>query len=581
MGKTILKTLSRFDRRFFDGKESFTYIGSGEIGGKAHGLADMKETLGAYFPPRGSSDIIVNIPTLTVITTEYYDLFLEQNDLHEIARSDNRDDIIAHAFQEADLPAQLVGDLRALISRVHTPLAVRSSSMLEDAMFEPFASVYATKMIPNRQADTDARFRELVEAVKFVYSSTFFGDAKNYIRATHHTTADEKMAVIIQEVVGERRYDRFYPTISGVARSYNYYAVGNAKPEEGVVDLALGLGRIIVDEGIAWSYSPAHPRSDPPYNAISDLLKQTQTEFWAINMGKPPAYDPINETEYMGKYDLKAADYDGVLTYIASTYIPYDDRINVGTSDDGARVINFAPLLKADHLPLNDLLKKLIKVCEDALGVMVEIEFAVTLDRKNCAPARFGFLQVRPMVVSDAKVEVTAEDMEADDLLLACENVIGNGKLDTIRDIIYVKPGSFKKNKTQVIAQHIEVVNRELTEAERRYLLIGFGRWGTSDTTAGIPVNFGQISGAKVIIEATLPEMNAPISQGSHFFHNLTSFKVLYFSVYHWADNQIDWVWLNDQQAAHETDYIKHVILPSPLTIKVDGRTGRGVIFHG
>ena len=313
------KTLTRFDRQFFTGKEKFNYIGSGSLGGKAHGLARMKGIIESKLIKKFAPDILINIPTLTVITTDYFDLFMKQNDLYDIVFSNKRDDLIAHAFQKADLPVQLVGDLRALVQDVHTPLAIRSSSKLEDAMYEPFASVYATKMIPNNQPGVDLRFKKLVESIKYVYASTFFKGASNYMKATHHNTLDEKMAVIIQEVVGFRYGDRFYPNISGVARSYNFYPTGHAKPEDGVVDLALGLGKAIVDDANAWSYSPAYPKTNPPYNSIGDLLKQTQTEYWAVNMGKPPAYDPIKETEYMLKYNLGDAEYDGTLRYIAST----------------------------------------------------------------------------------------------------------------------------------------------------------------------------------------------------------------------------------------------------------------------
>ncbi|HER43634.1 MAG TPA: hypothetical protein ENO08_04155, partial [Candidatus Eisenbacteria bacterium] len=480
--------LSRFDRHFFNGGERFTYIGSGELGGKAHGLAHMKGVLESSLKQRYAPDIAVEIPTLTVVTTDLFDQFMKQNDLYRVAYSGERDDQKALAFQQADLPVQLVGDLRALVQQVHTPLAVRSSSMLEDAMFEPFASVYATKMVPNNQPDADSRFRTLVEAVKFVYASTFFKSAADYMKATHHSTRDEKMAVIIQEVVGGRFGERFYPHISGVMRSYNFYPSGNALPEEGVVDLALGLGRIIVDEGIAWSYSPAYPRANPPYKSIGDLLKQSQLEFWAIRMGGPPAYDPVRETEYMRKYGIEESEYDGTLEHIASTYDPQDGRITIGTSVKGPRVIDFAPILKADLLPLNDLLITLRKTCEDTTGSLVEIEFAVELGRERCAPATFGFLQVRPMVVARAQVDIADGEMSGDGVLLASETVLGNGELDSIRDVVFVDPDRFDIKATREIAAELDGVNRSLVEAKRPYLLVGFGRWGTTDPLGGIPV---------------------------------------------------------------------------------------------
>ncbi len=578
--RPVPKNLAPFDRQFFTGKEKFTLIGKGALGGKAHGLATMKDILETQPICQYMPDIQVVIPILTVITTDSFDLFMKDNNLAKVAFSEARDDLIAQAFQRAELPAPLVGDLRALISQVHSPLAIRSSSMLEDAMFEPFASVYATKMIPNNQWDADTRFRKLGEAIKYVYASTFFKDAKNYMRATKHTTADEKMAVIIQEVVGARYGDRFYPHLSGVARSHNFYPLGHAKPGDGVIDLALGLGKSIVDDGVGWSFSPAYPQANPPYISISELLEQSQTAFWAINMGPPGEYNPVQETEYMLKFNLEDAERDGTLRFLASTYRPQDDKIVFGVAEKGPRIIDFASLLKLELIPLNKMLRALLSLCEDTLERMVEIEFAMTLDEKHGSPARFGFLQVRPMVVSEAKVDVSLTELVGDQVLVASESVLGNGILDNIQDIVYVKPEKFCAHETQNIAAQLEEMNHRLGASHVPYLLIGFGRWGSSDPLGGIPVNFGQISGAKAIVESTLAEMNFMLSQGTHFFHNITSFRVLYFSVPHWEKYTIDWNWLRQQTAISETEYVRHIKLASPLKIKVDGTTSRGVIYH-
>jgi len=574
------KPLKRFDRRFFTGEQRFTVIGSGSLGGKAQGLADLGEALRSGIGGRYEPDITVCIPTLTVIATDFFDRFMEQNRLYDVALSGRRDDQIAHAFQQAELPPQLVGDLRALIAQAHTPLAIRSSSMLEDAMFEPFASVYKTKMIPNNQHDIDTRFRKLVEAVKYVYASTFFGNARSYMQATNHRTADEKMAVIIQEVVGTLVNKRFYPHISGVARSYNFYPFGLARPEDGVVDLALGLGKIVVDDGIAWSYSPARPQANPPYNTLKDLIKQTQREFWAIHMGEPPAYDPIKEVEYMRRFNLSDAEEDGSLQFIASTYSAANDSVIFGTTKPGPRVLDFATILKLDHIPLNDLMRDLLTLCEEVLGTKVEIEFAATLDTDRGRPARFGFLQVRPMVVPGGEVEISMSEFTGSRVLVASETTLGNGVLDTIRDIVYVKPETFNTGLTGLIAEDLEEINRRMLASETPYLLIGFGRWGSSDPMGGVPVKFGQISGAKAIVEATLPNMGSMPSQGSHFFHNITSFQVFYFSVDHLEGYRIDWDWLKNQKTVAETDLVRHVRSESALKIEVDGMRRRGVIHH-
>jgi hypothetical protein len=570
--------LPRFDRHFFDGKQQFTQIGDGSIGGKAHGLARMKDVLADYCAARPIPSVAICIPTLTVIATDMFDAFIEQNDLADIAFSQLRDDQIALAFQQARLPAELVGDLRSLMTQIHTPLAVRSSSFLEDAMYQPFASVYTTKMLPNNQHDTDTRFHKLVEAVKFVYASTFFHGAKNYMQATTHTTAEEKMAVIIQAVVGRRHGDRFYPEISGVVRSYNFYPVGHAKPEDGVIDLALGLGKSIVDDGRAWTYSPARPRTYPPYNSPRDLINQTQSEFWAVNMGRPPAYDPIRETEYLNKYGLAEAEADGVLTHLVSTYDAQNDRLEVGMDIRGPRIVTFAPILDYELVKLNEACKALLHICETEVGGPVEIELAATLDPEHGTPAYLGFLQVRPMVVSQEKVELEPALFDGEEVMLSSEHVLGNGILHTVRDVVYLKPETFSTQQTLLMARQIEEINRKLVGQHRPYLLLGFGRWATSDPSYGVPVDFGQISGARVIVETTLPEMYVTLSQGSHFFHNMTSFQIMYFSVPHHERHLIDWDWLKLQPPQAETEYVRWITLDRPLDIRVDGRTGRGVI---
>jgi hypothetical protein len=467
-----------------------------------------------------------------------------------------------------------------LVEEVHTPLAVRSSSLLEDGLLRPFAGVYETKMIPNNQPGTDARFHSLVEAIKLVYASTFFSDAKSYVRATDHTTADEKMAVIVQEVVGYRFGDHFYPHISGVARSFNFYPVGRARPEEGVVCLALGLGKTIVDGGLSWTFSPAHPKAPPPYGSLDELLDNSQRTFWSVNMGRPAEYNPIAETEYLVEADLATADYDGTLEHIASTLDSQADRLVPGTNLDGPRVLNFSPLLVLGELPLNDLVKALLTLSEAALDKPVELEFAVVLPSRRSDAARLGFLQVRPMLVSDEVVEIAEEELAQPDLLVASERSMGNGRIDSVRDVVYAVPERFEAAQTRAITGELEQLNASLLEQERPYLVIGFGRWGSSDPWLGIPVQWGQICGARVIVEATLPDMNVELSQGSHFFHNLSSFGVSYLMVHHTSPRPIYWQWLASQPSETETRFLRHLRLSHPLRVKVDGRSCRGAVWH-
>lgn len=570
-----------FNRDFYSETDEFTFIGDGELGGKARGLAFIKEKIVSRFSDFDNGSVTVDIPRLTVITTGYFDRFMEQNDLYPTALSDLSDERIAHHFLKAELPPGLTGDLRALIARVHAPLAVRSSSLLEDSLESPFAGVYETKMIPNNQPDIDTRFRKLTEAVKFVYASTFFSGAKSYIKTTPHKIEDEKMAVIIQEVVGLRHNQRFYPNISGVARSYNFYPTAHAEPADGVVNLALGLGKTIVEGGAVWAYSPEYPEINPPYNSNNQLMKETQLNFWGVNMGKPPAYDPVKETEYLVKLSLKDAEYDNTLAFIASTYDYESDRINVGIGFPGARILNFGPILQVDLLPVNRLIKSILQLCEEEVGERVEIEFAITIGPGPKKQVRFGLLQVRPMAVSCEMVELDEHlwDGGPEGILGASDNVMGNGRVENIRDILYVVPETFALKNTSEIALEIDAVNRRLVEAGTPYMLMGFGRWGTSDPWLGIPVDWGRISGARVIVESQLKSIAVDLSQGSHFFHNISNLGILYFSIKQNAPYPIDWDWVNRQPAVTGGKYTRHVRLLSPLTVKVDGRRRKGVIF--
>lgn len=562
--------------KFLNAEQKITYIGSGEIGGKAHGLASINHIIKSKINNSKFQEIEVGIPAMTIIRTGIFDTFMKQNKLYEIALSDTSDARIAHAFQKADLPFEVLGDLRALISQVTTPLAIRSSSMLEDAMHEPFAGIYGTKMTPNNQTDINTRFKKLVEAIKFVYASAFFRSAKDYMRATPHTNADEKMAIIIQEVIGKRFNKRYYPELSGVARSHNYYAFGHADPKDGIVNLALGLGKTIVDGGFTWSYCPRYPKADPPFNSIDDMLKNTQTHFWSVNMGSSPAYDPINEAEYLIDDHIISAEEDDTLKNIASTLDSQSGRIVMGVFKQGPRLLNFAPILRLNEPPLNDLMIDLMKVCEENEGAPVEIEFAMTFSEKG--HHKFGFLQVRPMAVSTDIVDVADEELKSDHLLASSSMVLGNGLNEQIHDIVYIKSKTFDVMKTHQIATELENINSSLLKENCPYLLMGFGRWGTSDVTTGIPVNWGQISGTKAVLEASLANVNFEQSQGSHFFHNVTGFGVFYFSVPFEKTNDIDWEWLDSIPAETETEMVRHVRLIKPLKMKVDGRQGKGII---
>jgi hypothetical protein len=566
--------INPFDRNFLNPSAPFMTIGSGKIGGKASGLSAIRPKLFEAFESGEYQGIQIDIPSLVVMRTGVFDRFIEENDLLSVVEDDLSDERIAHAFLNAELPFEVLGDLRAIADQVLTPLAVRSSSLLEDARHEPFAGVYATKMIPNNRSDPDDRFRQMAKAIKFVYASTFTLSAKNYRKATGHAENEEKMAVIIQELVGKRHHTRFYPELSGVARSVNYYPMGGLKPEEGVVSLALGLGKAIVDGQNCWFYAPTRPNAGPPFGSVEDMLNSTQINFWSVNMGEVTRFDPGSETEFLLLGDLKTAENDGVLRYLSSTYSPLSNRLNAGLGFDGPRVLTFAPILVLKEIPLNELISRLLEICEEALNTPVEIEFAMTFN-----PHRFRFLQVRTMESMHTASELSEEDLSSKQIIVESDQAFGQGSLNNIHDVVYSKPENFDLKHTSRMVPELEYLNKKLLEEGRPYLLVVLGRLGTTDPWLGIPIDWGRISGAQAVVEATSPNVRVELSQGSHYFHNVISLGVKYFNLPLNSERPVDWAWLKKQETVEETEYFRHVYTPNPLLIHVNGRTSRGSIL--
>lgn len=556
-------------------KTNIYSIGEGEFGGKASGLIEAERILCEKIDCSRYPSIEFEVPEFYVIKTDVFDQFLQKNNLFEAAYSDLSDSEISRAFLNANLPTFVLGDLRNLVKQNHFPLAVRSSSLLEDKKFEPFAGIYLTKMLSNNNPSVDYRFNKLSDAIKLVYASTFFKQAKNYIGATANKIEDEKMAVIIQKAVGKDHGGLFYPTLSGVMRSNNFYPCGKAKPEDGVISLALGLGKSIVDGGVSWNYSPKYPRSVPPFSNPNDLMKNTQLKYWAINLDNIDKYNPFSEVEFMVQGNLNTAELHKELSHTASTYIAASDKVVMGVGSDGPRIINFQPLLMLNEYKFNNFISDILSICTEEMNQPVEIEFAMNLYKEN---AKFGFLQIRPMVVSNEEIEIEESELRSSENILASKNVLGNGFVNDITDIVFVIPEKFDKTITQKIAGEIDLINKKFQAENRKYLLIGFGRWGSSDPWLGIPVDWGQISNARVIVESALCQMNVDMSQGSHFFHNLTSFQTFYFSLRLHEGFKIDWDWINQQKIITELNYTKHIKLDKPLNIKVDGKTGKGII---
>ena len=573
---TALPALARYARATFGAGERFTCIGEGPVGGKAAGLLRLLERLDAAFPDGRFGPFEVTIPSFTVIAADWFESFLEENGLPGDLDS-LRDDEIAMAFQRANLPVGLVGDLRALMEDVRAPLALRSSSLLEDALEHPFAGVYGTKMTPNDQLDADTRFTRMVEAIKFVWASTFFAAARAY-RARVGAGESERMAVVVQEVVGRRHEARHYPDVSGVARSLAFYRFAGSAPEEGIAQLALGLGRTIVQGEPAWTFCPTRPKATPPYRSVGNLLRETQTRFWAVRMGEPPEYDPTRETEYLVHAPLAEAERDGTLSFTASTLDPRSERLVPGLGRTGPRVLTFAPLLVLDELPLAALVRTLLALTGEAMGGPVELEFAVTLPDAGDAAPRFCLLQARRMAVSSEPVTLTSE-RPGWMPLVSSDHMLGNGIVEGIADVVYLVPERFDAGKTAVMAAEIAGLNRRFLEEGLPYLLIGFGRWGSADPWLGVPVNWGDVSGARVLVETSPQGRPIEMSQGSHFFHNLAAFSVPYACVSEGGET-IDWEWLRARPAASESTFVRHVRLETPLRVEVDGRVGKGVVLR-
>ncbi len=571
--------IADFSRDDYKAHATFLRIGGGSLGGKARGLAFFDTILKNYIKPSYFPEMTIAVPRSIILCTDIFTEFMADNELFAVVLENLDDDTLLERFLEARFPARVEEDLRTIVARNPVPLAVRSSSLLEDTLYQPFAGVYATLMIPNSHPDPEVRFRELKRAIKYVYASTYMRSARNYLEATGHRLEEEQMAVIIQHVAGKPYGPYYYPNFSGVARSFNYYPFGDAKPSDGIVNLALGLGKTIVDGGVCAQYCPAYPTVMPQFMSRKDYYANSQRKFYALNLEAEFLNRRPSEEANLAHLDIKEAEKHGTLHPVASTYDARDDMLYEGTFREGLRVVNFAPILQSEMIPLSRILNLLMDLCKTAMNCDVEIEFACTLGDGKEEKAGFHFLQVRPMVKEEGTVDLHLDQVKREDILVLSKQVLGNG-VYRVEDVVYVKPKAFDGSKTRQMAREIGVANSKLREEDRPYLLIGPGRWGSADPFLGIPVRFSAISGARVIVEASLPNMLPDPSQGSHFFQNLTSFQIAYFTVRHYrADERVDWAWLDAHEAAWETDYIRHLRLEVPLEIRVDGQTGSGMIL--
>ena len=567
-----------FQRDRFDRYSNFARIGEGSLGGKGRGLAFIDNMVKRHIEFEEFENATVVIPKTVVLCTDIFDEFMDTNGLYQVALSDADDDTILKAFLRAKLPDRLVEDFFAFFDVVKSPIAIRSSSLLEDSHYQPFAGIYSTYMIPYLE-DKYEMLRMLSDAIKGVYASVYYRDSKAYMQATSNVIDQEKMAVILQEVVGTQYGDRFYPSISGVARSLNYYPIGDERAEEGTVSLALGLGKYIVDGGLTLRICPYHPNQVLQTSEMEIALRETQTQFYALDLKNTGHNFSLDDGFNLLKLPVKEADNDGALNFIASTYDPYDMVIRDGIYPGGRKLITFANVLQHDVFPLPRILQLAQEYGQSEMRRPVEIEFAVTLNAQKKTGV-FYLLQIRPMVDIKAVLDEDLNLIKDENVLLRSNNSLGHGIMEDIYDIIYVKTEGYTASNNPTIAYEIEKMNRKFLDEGKHYILVGPGRWGSSDSWLGIPVKWPHISAARIIVEAGLTNYRVDPSQGTHFFQNLTSFGVGYFTINSYMNDGIyNQDILNAQPAVEETQFIRHVRFDNPLIVKMDGKKKQGVVM--
>jgi hypothetical protein len=569
-----------FSRGHYDGHAEFLRIGEGSLGGKGRGLAFVNNLVNRYPVHDAFPGVRISVPRSAVICTGVFDQFMELNSLTEFALEDHEDDEIIAAFMDASFPAELVKDLKSFLAIARYPMAARSSSLLEDCHYQPFAGIFDTHFLPNNHRSLKARLERLLVAIKLIYASVYFKNAKHYTEATGNRTEEEKMAVILQEIVGENRGGYFYPVISGMARSYNFYSVGRIRPEEGIAYTALGLGKTVMEGENCLFFSPASPQVLPQFSTTQDYLRNTQRDFFAVDMNNPEVFPEKGGEVGLVKLKVTDSEQHGVLKYVGSTYSADNDRIYPGTGRKGARIVTFDPILKSKIFPLDDILRYLLELGSSAMNVPVEIEFAAEVTTDTNVPGEFRFLQIRPMMVESSFEDVSIDNDDNDQVFCKSDQALSNGRIKGIRDIVFVKPDNFERANMVHMADHVGEYNQKFKDMELPYILVGPGRWGTSDRWLGIPTKWDQISSARVIVEVDYGDFVVEPSFGTHFFQNLITFATGYLTINSSSRfNFFDWEWLNSLKAVSETEYLKHVRLEQPLTILIDGRDGKAVIF--
>lgn len=575
-GRSII---AKFDRDTFDEYKFFSRIGDGSIGGKARGLAFVNQIIRKYNLFSKFDDTIITIPRTVVLSTDIFDEFMESNDLYSIALQDVDDEVILNAFLEAKLPDRVKIDLKKVISVFQRPLAVRSSSKLEDSHYQPFAGIYSTYMVPHSD-DPEFMLVLLAKAIKSVYASVFYKASKAYMNATQNVIDEEKMGVIIQEICGNQYGNMYLPTLSGVARSINFYPIGDEKTEDGIANIGFGLGKLIVDGGVSLRFSPKYPKKILQLSSVEMALRQTQKNFYALNVD-PNSFEPkVDDSMNLFNLDIKEAESIPDFKLIASTYDMHSGILRDGYFDEGLKLVTFASILKHNTFPLAKIITELLEIGQREMNNHIEIEFAANLAPTDGMPKLFNFLQIRPIVDSDQSELVEWEHIDINKPILYSKSALGHGKVEGVYDFVYVKPDTFNPAHTKLIAQELDEVNKRFIDMARNYVLVGPGRWGSSDPWLGVPIKWSQISEARVIVEAGLENFRVDPSQGTHFFQNLTSFRVAYLTVNPYLKDGIyDIDFLNSLPAFYESEHLRWVRFDEPLTIQVDAKSNQGIIL--
>lgn len=573
--------IADFSKETFDPESSFARIGEGSLGGKARGLGFVNTLINNYNVREQFEDVLISVPPAVVLATSVFDQFLDENDLRKFALNSEDDEEITQRFLQAEkFPEDVLADLAAFLDIIHSPLAVRSSSLLEDSQYHPFAGVYETYMLPNNASNPLIRLNDLLNTIKRVYASTFYRGAKDYIKITSYRLEEEKMAVIIQKMVGKKHDKRFYPDFSGVARSYNYYPLPPQKPQDGIASVALGLGKTVVEGGNTVRFCPQYPSDLIQFYSVEETLNNSQRRFYALNLEHPSDFGTATHDLMVEEYDLETAEKDGTLNYVGSTYLPDNDAIYDGLSRQGIRVVTFGPILRNKIFPLPNILELLLDMGTWGMGTPVEIEFAVNMSSGENKKSEFGLLQMRPLVVTREIEELSIENFNTDELICQSNRVLGNGLIHDIYDIVFVDYHTFERAKSREVASEVSSFNSQLISENRPYLLIGVGRWGSLDPWLGIPVHWEQIAGARAIVETSFKEMSVEPSQGSHFFQNITSFMIGYFTINSHKDRgYLDWEWLLKQKPFAQKTFTRHLRFEKPIVIKMNGHQNKGVIL--